>query len=149
MPSLVAFQPDIAANLGSLIRIAGCFGVPLHIIEPCGFPLSAQALRRAAMDYANLADIHRHNDWNAFGAGRDAGRLVLLSTKSAVRHSEFEFHEGDYLVLGRESAGAPDWLHDLADARVRIEMPGGGRSLNVAVSAGIVVSESLRQAGRI
>jgi len=142
---LVSFEPDIAANLGALIRICSCFDVPLDVVEPCGFPFSIKALRRAAMDYVETADITRHDDWNSFQAGREDGRLVLLTTKGATNLWDFRFQKGDRLLLGRESAGVPESVHQIADARVAIPMPGGGRSLNVAVSAGIVLSEALRQ----
>jgi len=141
---LAAFQPDIALNLGAMIRLAACFGVPIDIIEPCGFPFSVKALRRSAMDYADIADITRHNDWNSFQRQRQ-GRLILLSTKAAIPVWDFRFKAGDVLMTGRESAGVPDDVHTAADAAIVIPMPGGGRSLNVAMSAGIVLSEAARQ----
>lgn len=141
---LAAFQPDIALNLGAMIRLAACFGVPIDVIEPCGFPFSVKALRRSAMDYADIADMTRHNDWDSFQSQRQ-GRLILLSTKAAIPFWDFKFMAGDILMTGRESAGVPDDVHTAADAAVLIPMPGGGRSLNVAMSAGIVLSEAVRQ----
>ena len=142
--SLASFQPDIALNLGAMIRLCACFGVPLHVIEPCGFPFSVKALKRSAMDYADIADITRHNDWDSF-QGQRRGRLILLSTKAAVPFWDFQFAAGDTIMTGRESAGVPDDVHNAADAAILIPMPGGGRSLNVAMSAGIVLGEATRQ----
>ncbi len=141
---IAAFQPDIALNLGAMIRLAACFGVPIDVIEPCGFPFSVKALRRSAMDYADIAEITRHVSWDSFQQTRK-GRLILLSTKAAVPVWDFQFQAGDILMTGRESAGVPDAVHDAADAAVIIPMPGGGRSLNVAMSAGIVLAEATRQ----
>ncbi len=141
---LAAFQPDIALNLGAMIRLTACFGVPLDVIEPCGFPFSVKALKRSAMDYADIADITRHNSWDSFQE-QQQGRLILLSTKAAIPFWDFQFQAGDVLMTGRESAGVPDDVHNAADAAVLIPMPGGGRSLNVAMSAGIVLAEATRQ----
>jgi len=148
MIRLAAYPPDLPQNPGALIRIAACFGLPLSVIHPCGFPFSARALRRTAMDYADAARIEEHDDWNAFQAGHGAGRLVLLTTRGATQLWDFAFRPGDTLLLGRESAGVPDEVHAAAGARVAIPMPGGGRSLNVAVSAGIAAAEALRQLSR-
>ncbi len=141
---LAAFQPDIAQNLGTMIRLCACFGVPMDVIEPCGFAFSVKALRRSAMDYADIADITRHNSWDSFQDQRQ-GRLILLSTKAALPVWDFAFRKNDVLMTGRESAGLPGAVHQAADAAVLIPMPGGGRSLNVAVSAGIVLAEATRQ----
>ncbi len=142
---LAAYQPDIAPNLGAMIRICACFAVPLDVIEPCGFPLSVRSLRRAAMDYADIADITRHDSWELFRRNRPEGRLILMSTGADTTLAEFSFEKGDTLMMGRESAGVPIAVERACDARVRIAMPGGGRSLNVAVSAGIALAEALRQ----
>lgn len=146
---LAAFQPDIAQNLGSMIRTCACLGVGLDVIEPCGFPFSVKALRRAAMDYADIAEIFRHDDWEAFvagmGATRGGSRLVLLSTHGTTPYWGFGFTSRDVLLVGRESAGVPQKVVARADEVVTIPMPGGGRSLNVAVAAGMVLSEALRQ----
>ena len=141
---IAAFQPDIPGNLGALMRLSVCFGAELHVIQPCGFPYSAKAVRRAAMDYGREAAIIDHASWERFVADRPPGRLVLLTTKGAVPHWDVAWEPSDFLLLGRESAGAPDYVHDAADARARIAMPGGGRSLNVAIAAGIALAEATR-----
>ncbi|NOX73139.1 MAG: tRNA (cytidine(34)-2'-O)-methyltransferase [Alphaproteobacteria bacterium] len=142
---LATYQPDIAPNLGAMIRICACFGVPMDIIEPCGFPLSIKALRRSAMDYGDIAEMTRHDSWDGFQAARASGRLVLLSTAANCDLWDFGFRPDDILMTGRESAGVPDAVHAVCDAHIRIPMPGGGRSLNVSVSAGIALAEALRQ----
>lgn len=142
---VAAYQPDIAANLGAMVRICACFEAGLDVIEPCGFPYSDKAMRRAAMDYADKVDVIRHDSWDHFARGARAGRLVLLTTRADTPHWQFGFRPDDTLLVGRESAGVPDHVHDAAHARITIPMPGGGRSLNVAVSAGIVLSEVRRQ----
>ncbi len=144
MVRLAAFQPDIAANLGAMIRIAVCFGVPLDVIAPCGFPFSVKAVRRSAMDYADRAEIHHHAGWEAFRAALP-GRMILATTAAAVPYWDHRFEVGDTLVMGRESAGVPAEVHAAADRRVLVPMPGAGRSLNVAVTAGILLAEAQRQ----
>lgn len=144
---IALFQPDIAGNVGTTLRTAACFGVPAHIIEPCGFPFSDGALRRAGMDYAVRANVRRHADWAQFRQwSEEAGRrIVLLTTAGAEPLPAFAFARGDILLLGAESSGVPPHVHDAAAARVAIPMQAGFRSLNVAVAAGIALAEALRQ----
>lgn len=141
---LALFEPDIPQNTGTLIRLGACLGLPLDIIEPTGFPWSDKALKRAGLDYWDLADVTRHNDWAAFNAAR-RGRLILLTTKSTVVYTDFVFKADDVLLLGRESAGVPAKVHEAADARLTIPMCGGARSVNVAIAAAMVIGEGLRQ----
>ena len=141
---IALFQPDIAGNVGTILRLGACFGVAVDVIEPCGFAFSDRALSRAGMDYATSAEVRRHADWQAF-RNSGPGRLVLFTTQGAVRLPEAEFHAEDVLLFGSESAGAPDHVHRVVDARVRIPLVPGMRSLNVAVAAGIALAEALRQ----
>lgn len=141
---LAVYEPDIPQNLGAMIRLCACFGVPIDIIEPCGFPLSVRGLKRAAMDYADVAEITRHADWRAF-QGTNMGRIVLLSTKSHDSLWDFNFVDGDTVLVGRESAGVPKDVHDYAECRVRLPMAAGARSLNVVTAAAITIAEALRQ----
>ncbi len=144
---IALFQPDIAGNVGTILRTAACFGVSAHIVEPCGFPFSDTALKRAGMDYAVRANVRRHADWAAFEGWRAAAakRLVLLTTAGATPLPDFDFDQGDLLLFGSESAGVPPPVHAAAAARVAIPMQPGFRSLNVAVAAGIALAEALRQ----
>lgn len=142
---LALFQPDIPQNTGTLIRLSACLGVPVDIIEPCGFPWGTASLKRAGMDYIDLAEISRHASWEAYLASGVAGRIVLLTTKSAQAYPDFQFRPGDTLMVGRESAGVPDEVHERAEARLAIPMRPGLRSLNVAVAGAMVLGEALRQ----
>lgn len=142
---LCAYQPDIAPNLGAMIRLSACFAVPLDIIEPCGFPLSLKTLRRTAMDYADIAELTRHDSWESFLANRQTGRLVLMTTKATETLWNFKFLPTDTIVMGRESAGVPETVHNQCDAHIKLAMSGTARSLNVAMCAGMAVSEGLRQ----
>jgi tRNA (cytidine/uridine-2'-O-)-methyltransferase len=143
---LALFQPDIAGNVGTILRLGACLGVPVDLIEPMGFPWSDRALARAGMDYAARAEVRRHADWEAFAA-QVPGRIVLLTTRGGTRLDEARFAPGDTLLLGSESAGAPDFVHDRADLALRIPLAPGFRSLNVAIAAGIALGEALRQTG--
>lgn len=142
---LALFEPDIPQNLGAFIRLAACLGAPLDIIEPCGFPVDDKRIRRAAMDYLDLAKIVRHASWQAFRREREPGRLVLLTTSGDRTFPDMAFRADDTLLLGRESAGVPAEVHDAADVRLRIPLQPGARSLNVALAAAMVLSEALRQ----
>jgi tRNA (cytidine/uridine-2'-O-)-methyltransferase len=142
---LSLFEPDIPQNLGAFIRLSACLGVPLDIVEPCGFPLDDKRIRRAAMDYYDLAHITRHASWAAFCRDRVPGRLVLLTTKGAETFPNVAFESTDTLLLGRESAGVPDEVHAAAGLRLRVPLQKGARSLNVALAASMVLSEALRQ----
>jgi tRNA (cytidine/uridine-2'-O-)-methyltransferase len=146
---LALFQPDIPQNVGAAIRLTACLGVSLEIIEPCAFALNDRALRRAALDYGSLAVTTRHDSWAEFlGApARSEGRLVLLTTRAAVPLDEISFEAGDTLIMGAESAGAPDFVHTAAALRVRIPLVSGARSLNVVTAAAIALGEALRQTG--
>ncbi|MCM8729463.1 tRNA (cytidine(34)-2'-O)-methyltransferase [Hephaestia sp. GCM10023244] len=140
---LALYQPDIAGNVGTILRLAACLGVPVDLIEPMGFAFSTRALARAGMDYAAQADVTRHVDWAAFEAG--AGRIVLLTTVGGVRLDQARFAPGDTLLLGSEGAGVPAAVHDRADCALRIPMRPGFRSLNVAVAGAMALGEALRQ----
>ena len=145
---LALFEPDIPQNTGALLRLSACFGVEVDLIEPFGFVFDDRRLRRALLDYAARVRLHRHASWNAFFAARDPNsRLVLLTTHGAVPLPRFAFTAADTLLLGRESAGAPDFVHDAAAARVVIPLQAGNRSLNVAMAGAIALYEALRQTG--
>ena len=144
---LALFEPDIPQNAGTILRMAACFGAPVDIIEPCGFIFGDRQMRRAGMDYLDLVEIARYVSWAKFSKSRAnlAGRLVLLTTQAEQTHTDFQFKSDDCLILGRESAGVPDQVHDTVDALLRIPMKQNLRSLNVAISAAVVLGEALRQ----
>lgn len=140
------YQPDIPQNLGAALRLGACLRTPVDIVEPCGFPLTDRALRRAAMDYGDLAEVRRHPGWRDYMTERrSAGsRIVLFTTAGEIPLESFEFRADDSLLFGRESAGAPAEVHQAADACVCIAMTPGARSLNVAMAAGIALWQALR-----
>jgi tRNA (cytidine/uridine-2'-O-)-methyltransferase len=146
---LAAFQPDIPQNTGALMRLGACFQVPIDIIEPCGFPFDDRRLRRSLMDYGTACVVERHDSWERFleTQRQRGGRVVLLTTAGAISHCDFHYSTDDCLLVGRESAGVPAAVAAAADARVRIPIASGLRSLNVTVAAAIVVAEALRQTG--
>jgi tRNA (cytidine/uridine-2'-O-)-methyltransferase len=145
---LALYQPDIPQNTGTILRLAACLGVPVEVILPACFDLSDRALRRAGLDYLEHVALTRHESWQAFESWRRASgrpRLVLLTTRGDRPHVDFAFHINDILLLGRESAGVPAEVHAAADARLRIPIKAGLRSLNVATAAAIALGEALRQ----
>ena len=142
---IILYQPDIAQNLGAVMRLCACFDTPLEVIEPCGFPLTVKALRRTAMDYSAPDKLVRHKSWDRFCDSPQTGRLVLLTTKAATPLTDFEFRPDDRLIFGRESAGAPDEVHAKADARIIIPINPDVRSFNLATSVSISLYEGLRQ----
>jgi tRNA (cytidine/uridine-2'-O-)-methyltransferase len=146
---IALYQPDIAGNTGTILRLAACLGVAVDIVEPVGFDLSDRALRRAGMDYLEMAALTRHVDFDSFEDWRRSQdrRLVLFTTGAAVAYTDFAFEDGDILLFGRESAGVPRFVHDRVDARLIIPMKGGGRSLNVALAAAMALGEANRQLG--
>ena len=149
MPRLAIYQPDIPQNTGTMLRLAACLGVPVEIIEPASFDVSDRNLRRSGMDYLTHATIARHISWRAFEAWRQEGRgrLVLATTKGAMPYADFAYEASDIILVGRESAGVPEEVHASADARILVPMRPGMRSLNVAVTAAMILGEALRQTG--
>ena len=146
---IALYQPDIAGNTGTILRMAACLSIAVDLIEPAGFDASDRNLRRAGMDYLEMAALTRHVDFDRFEQWRlgEGRRLLLFSTRAAQPYTEFVYADGDILLFGRESAGVPDHVHDLADARLLIPMKGGGRSLNIALSAAMAAGEAMRQLG--
>ncbi len=147
---LALFQPDIPQNTGTLMRLCACVDLPIDIIEPCGFIFNDKAMRRAGMDYLDMVDYRRHDSWQDFLQYRaehpaEYGRIVLLTTHASKPYVDFEFKENDIILMGRESAGVPEEVHQIANARLLIPMNEKARSINVAVSATMVVGEALRQ----
>jgi tRNA (cytidine/uridine-2'-O-)-methyltransferase len=143
---LALYQPDQAGNVGTILRLCACLGAPVDIIEPCGFPWSDKALKRAAMDYGPIASVSRHSDWKSFESS-STGRIVLFTTSGSTRLDDSAFRRHDILLMGSEGSGVPEEVHARADLRLRIPQVSGTRSLNIAVAAGIGLAEALRQTG--
>jgi tRNA (cytidine/uridine-2'-O-)-methyltransferase len=146
---IALFQPDIPQNCGTILRLAACFGVAVDIIEPCGFVFDDRRFRRAGMDYLESVELVRHNDWETFKESQKkqetAPRLVLATTKASDHHTDFEFQPNDLLVFGRESSGVPLEVAEYCDEAIKIPMAPGTRSINIALSAAIILGEALRQ----
>ena len=152
MPIRMAlFEPDIPQNTAAILRLGACLAVAVDIIEPCGFVFGDRNFRRTSMDYLNDVDLTRHASWGAFCAAREVlpapNRLILLTTSGEMPYCDFSFDQNDTLLLGRESAGVPDDVRKAADARLCIPMKAGMRSINVALTAALVLGEALRQTG--
>lgn len=146
---IALYQPDIPQNTGTILRLCACLGLAAHIIEPAGFAVSDRQFRRAGMDYLDHLAWRRHDSWSAFEDWRAAQghRLLLFTTKAATSYLDFSYKADDILLLGRESAGVPDTVAEVADARLRIPLRPGLRSLNVAIAAAMAAGEALRQVG--
>jgi tRNA (cytidine/uridine-2'-O-)-methyltransferase len=146
---IALFQPDIAQNTGTILRLCACFGIEAHIVEPAGFPVSDRAFRRAGMDYLDQVTVVRHAGWNAFETWRRScdARLLLFTTRATTSYLQHSFTPDDILLFGRESAGVPDDVLAAADMRLVIPMQPGLRSLNVAMACAMAVGEAMRQTG--
>ncbi len=144
---IALYQPDIPQNTGMLARFCTCMGLELHIIEPAGFSLSSRDFKRGGLDYADAASLRRHESWEKFQefCKEQNLRLVLLTTKAEQNYTDFRFSKNDALLFGRESAGVPDYVHESANARLKIHMHGEARSLNLVTAAAMVTGEALRQ----
>ncbi|UFZ07395.1 tRNA (cytidine(34)-2'-O)-methyltransferase [Bradyrhizobium ontarionense] len=146
---IALYQPDIPQNTGTILRLCACLGLEAHIIEPAGFPVSDRLFRRAGMDYLDHVTWRRHDSWSAFESWRaeQGHRLLLFTTRAATSYLDVSYRPDDILLLGRESAGVPQAVVEAADARLRIPLQPGLRSLNVAIAAAMAAGEALRQTG--
>ena len=147
MIELALLNPDIPHNTGALMRFSACVGVKLHIIEPCGFILNDRNLQRVGMDYIDIASYQSHIDFDNFldYVKSNSKRLILATTKSSDDYLDISYMAGDIILMGSESKGAPNHVHKIVDQRVSIKMCHNARSLNLSMSAAIIVSEALRQ----
>ena len=146
---IVLFQPEIAQNMGAIVRLCACFGISLGVIEPCGFPFSSKALKRAMMDYGELNDVEKYINFQKYfdqkKVQNSESRMILLTTKGEECLWDFKFSACDHLFFGNEGHGVPNSVAIKSDAKVYIPMQGGGRSLNLSISAGIALAEATRQ----
>jgi tRNA (cytidine/uridine-2'-O-)-methyltransferase len=143
--ALGLFQPDQAGNVGTLLRMSACVNVPVHVIHPCGFSFSSKAFRRSAMDYPQSAILHEYDTYQEFTEFNNDKRIILLTTKASECYIDFEFQKNDILLLGQESAGVPDSIHNSVAGRVKIPMMPTMRSMNIAIAAAFIIGEALRQ----
>ena len=138
------FEPEIAQNAGTIARLCTCFGVPMNIIEPASFIIGSRDFRRAGMDYIDRTKIRCHNSFKGFRQNF-GGRIVLLDVKATLPYFEFNYEPNDCIMVGKESTGVPDDIYEFCDEKIIIPMKEGSRSLNVAISLAIGLSEALRQ----
>ena len=148
-PHLALYEPDMAPNVGTLMRLVACLGVPIHVIEPCGFPFSKRSLKRSLMDYEPHVMLYHHADWDAFHDWYQTlnMRLILMTTKAAKPYFNVTFTNRDIMMVGSEGRGVGDHVHQAATERLLIPMRPGLRSVNVATAASMVLGEALRQTG--
>lgn len=142
---LALYQPEIPQNAGTLMRLTACLGMPIDIIEPCGFIMNDRRIKRSGMDYLDKVDLTRHDSWPAFQATYPKNRIILLSPTGSTSFLDFSFANDDILLVGKESTGVPEFVGQFCTGSVYIPMQQGCRSMNVAIAAAIVVSEALKQ----
>ncbi|HEX8413045.1 MAG TPA: tRNA (cytidine(34)-2'-O)-methyltransferase [Sphingomicrobium sp.] len=146
---IALFEPEIAGNVGAVLRLGACFGVPIDLIEPMGFVWDDKRVRRTAMDYIDHVDLTRHASFDAFRSAQPIGRLILFTTKGSGSAYDFAFAADDILIFGKESGGVPSHVAQACDARVRIPIRAEARSFNLATSTAIALGEALRQTGEL
>ena len=142
---IVLYKPDIPQNTAAIIRLGACLSLNIHLIEPCGFNLNDERFKRVVMDYMGFCKIFRYENFEIFLKKYKKSRIVLMTTKAKKLYHEFNFKKDDMILFGRESAGVPQSLHQIIENKIKIPMNKKVRSLNVAISAAIVVSEAMRQ----
>ena len=147
MIEIALYQPDIAPNAATILRMCACLGLTCRIIEPAGFVMTESAFRRAGMDYLDRAALLQDASWAAHREATAGRRSVLLTTRTTLPYQDFAFRPGDILLMGRESSGVPDDVHAAVEARITIPMRPGFRSLNVALACAMAAGEALRQLG--
>ena len=145
MISIALYKPDIPQNTASIIRFSACYGINVHIIEPCGFNLNDSRFKRVVMDYMNSDEIEFYESSDHFFKSKENQRIVLMTTKASVSYTSFKFNKNDTILFGRESGGVPNKLHKNIKNRLKIPMKKNMRSLNIASSVAIILAESLKQ----
>ncbi len=144
---IALYEPEIAGNVGAVLRLCACLGTAVDLIEPLGFAWDDRRVRRTAMDYIDHVDVRRHPDFATFRATIGDARLVLLTTRASGSAYAFDYRRDDVLLFGKESAGVPDAVADACHGRIRIPMRPEVRSLNLATTAALTLGEALRQTG--
>jgi tRNA (cytidine/uridine-2'-O-)-methyltransferase len=145
MINIVLYKPDIPQNTAAIVRLSACFSLKIHIVEPCGFNLNDSRFKRVVMDYIKLSHMKRYPNFETFMIKNSKSRIVLMTTKSKKFYHHFRFKKNDFLLFGRESAGVPDEIHKKIKDKLKVPLSGKARSLNVAITAAIVVAEALKQ----
>ena len=146
---IALFEPEIAGNVGAILRLGACLGAAVDLIEPLGFQWDDRRVRRTAMDYIDHVDVAHHPDFETFRTSLGSRRLILFTTKSRDSAYDFHFTPGDVLLFGKESAGVPSAVANACDARVRLPLRSQVRSMNLATAAAIALGEAMRQTGSL
>ena len=148
---IALFEPDIPQNTGNIFRLGACLGIDIDIIEPTGYVFEDKRFKRSSMDYIKHIKYKRHLDWDNFfnWANKKKFRIILLTTKSQKKYTDYSFQENDILLFGRESAGVPKYVHQSVNEQLTIPMVKGLRSINVSSSVAIVVGEACRQLNQL
>ena len=144
-PKIALYQPDIPQNTAAIIRTCSCLGVQLEIIEPCGFFITDPRFKRIVMDYMDISSIKFYKSYEDFEEAKINKRIILATTKARAIYTNFKFKKDDTLLFGRESSGVPKSLHNSIKYKIKIPMVKNKRSLNLATSVAIIISEGLRQ----
>ena len=149
VPKIALFEPDIPQNTAAIARTCACLGAKLEIIEPCGFLLNDKRFKKVVMDYMNQNEIIIYESYKKFFNSKKNQRIILMTTKAKKSYLDFNFSKNDTLLFGRESSGVPKKIHKLIQNKLKIPMIETKRSLNLATSVAIVLSENLRQTSYI
>ena len=149
VPKIALYEPDIPQNTAAIVRTCSCLGAILEIIEPCGFLFNDKRFKRVVMDYLDESMIKIYNNVEEFFDKKKSERIILMTTKAKKKYTNFKFRKNDTLLFGRESAGVPETIHKKVKNKIKIPMIEKRRSLNLATSVAIVLSENLRQTNYI
>ena len=144
-PKIALFEPDIPQNTAAIIRTCACLGAKLEIIEPCGFLLDDKRFKRVVMDYMDEKEINYYESSNQFFDEKKNQRIILMTTKASNSYTKFKFKKNDTILFGRESAGVPQYVHEMINNRLKIPMKSNKRSLNISSSVAIILAECLKQ----
>ena len=144
-PKIALFEPDIPQNTAAIIRTCACLGARLEIIEPCGFLLNDKRLKRVVMDYMDEKKIRYYENSSQFFDEKKNQRIILMTTKASISYTKFKFKKNDTILFGRESAGVPQYVHEMINNRLKIPMKNNKRSLNISSSVAIILAECLKQ----
>lgn len=149
MLHVVLYEPEIPPNTGNIIRLCANAGAILHLIHPLGFELDTKSVRRAGLDYHDLANVHEYSDFNAYIEAQKPHRLFACSTKATKYYSDARFQDGDTLMMGPETRGLPASIldHTADEFKIKIPMRAGSRSLNLSNATAIILYEAWRQIG--
>ncbi len=144
MINLVLFQPEIPSNTGNLIRLSANMGANLHLIKPYGFEMNDKRLRRAGLDYKDLASVYEYDNFDDYLDKANPSKLYLVSSKVSKNYTDIKYHNNDSFLFGSETKGLPKEIFDEYEG-ITVPMQDGSRSLNLSNCVSIVAYEAWRQ----